>query len=451
MTKPTGKPRGRPPKTIVHNDSGYANALAGTGSRRDRSIHTQKTVPFLIDQVTAMSLFIGDGMARRIISVPAEEMTRAGFELEDMDDSASSAIMARCEELDLMKHLNDCLTWSGVFGGSLLIMGLNDGGTLDTPLNEDGIKSVEFLRPVDRWQATIQTRVSDPMNPQYGQPETWLISPHTGGTPYIVHHSRVHMFDGDAVPDLIRQQNQGWGASRYQSCLDQLTRLGTSHQWANSLLERAQQAVHKIPGLSNILRAPGGEALVQQRVDVVDMVRGILNTIVIDGEEGYDVINNTFTGVTDLLDRFAEALSAVSGIPVFLLMGKSQGGLSDSNAGNLEGWYARIEAMQNDVLRRPIDRIVGYLAGPNAGEYKIKFCPLYVPSEKEKAETEKLEAETKKAEADTMAAFVSIGALDPSEVRAKIAEDYEIDPATMPEPPAADDEAVLSGNANGGQ
>lgn len=441
MSRPVGSKN--KPKAIK-NDS-YANALAGTGSRRDRSIHTQKTIPFLIDQVTAMSLFIGDGMARRIISVPVEEMTRAGFELEDMDEGMEKTVLARCEELDLMKHLNDCLTWSGVFGGSLLIMGLNDGGTLDTPLNEDGIKSVEFLRPVDRWQATIQTRVSDPMNPQYGQPETWLISPHTGGTPYIVHHSRVHMFDGDAVPDLIRQQNQGWGASRYQSCLDQLTRLGTSHQWANSLLERAQQAVHKIPGLSNILRAPGGESLVQQRVDVVDMVRSILNTIVIDGEEGYDVINNTFSGVTDLLDRFAEALSAVSGIPVFLLMGKSQGGLSDSNAGNLEGWYARIEAMQNDVLRRPIDRIVGYIAGPNAGEYKIKFCPLYVPSEKEKAETEKLEAEAERIDAETAQIYVNMGALDPSEVRKEISEDYEIDPATMPEPPAIDDEALING------
>jgi phage-related protein (TIGR01555 family) len=448
MTKPTGKPRGRPAKTVAAvKQDGYANALSGTGTRRDRSTATYKSLPTLINRVEATSLYM-DGMARRVVDVPAEEMTRAGFDLEEMDEALQALVKAKFEELDGEKHLNDALIWSRTFGGAVMVLGLNDGGVLDTPLNEEGVKDFEFMRVYDRYQATIRSRNLDVTSREYGQPEFWLISPYHGGNPYVVHNSRVIVFDGESIPDLLRQTNDGWGASVYQGCLDELKRLGTSHQWANSLLERVQQAVHKIPNLGATLRAPGGEALIQQRVDVVDMVRGILNTIVIDGEEDYSIISNTFSGVPDILDRFAEMLSAVTGIPVYLLMGRSPGGLNATGASNEEAWYARVNAMQNDILRKPIDRIVKLILiamGKDGGEYKICFNPLKVPSDKEKAEIEKLEAEAEKIEAETAQIYVTINALDPGEVRIKIAEDYDIaDPKPLPEP-EPDDATVIAG------
>jgi len=65
---------------------------------------------------------------------------------------------------------------------------------------------------------------------------------------------------------------------------------------------------------------------------------------------------------------------------------------------------------------------------------------LWVPSDKEKAEVEKLEAEADKIEADTMAVYAGLQALDPSEIRAKIAEDYEIDPVMLETGPLVEPE-----------
>jgi phage-related protein (TIGR01555 family) len=444
MSRPVGSKN--KPKEAIKNDS-YSNALAGTGSRRDRSIYTVKSLPTLINRVEATSLYM-DGMARRVVDVPAEEMTRAGFDLEEMDEEVEKLVKAKFEELDGEKHLNDALIWSRTFGGAVMVLGLNDGGVLDTPLNEEGIKDFEFMRVYDRYQATIRSRNLDVTSREYGQPEFWLISPYHGGKPSFVPNSRVIVFDGESIPDLLRQTNDGWGASVYQGCLDELKRLGTSHQWANSLLERVQQAVHKIPNLGATLRAPGGEALIQQRVDVVDMVRGILNTIVIDGEEDYSITSNTFSGVPDILDRFAEMLSAVTGIPVYLLMGRSPGGLNATGASNEEAWYARVNAMQNDILRKPIDRIVKLILialGKDGGEYKICFNPLKVPSDKERAEVEKLEADARKADADTANLYVAMNALDPGEVRIHIAEQYDIkDTKPLPDP-EPDDATVIAG------
>lgn len=449
MTKPTGRPRGRPAKTIVHTD-GYANAFSGTGSNADRSTRTRISTPFFIDQGTAASIYMADGLGRRIADLPAMEMTRAGVSFEEMEESTEDAVIAAFDDLAVMHHMADALRWADVFGGSIIVMGINDGGQLDQPLNEGGIKSVEFLRVYDRYQTSVDRRYTDPMNPGYGKVELYMISPHTGGAPYLVHESRILRMDGDPLPDLQRQQNDGWGASKYQACQEALTRFGTSHQWANSLLERAQQAVHSIPELANILRAPGGDSQIRKRVDVVDMVRGILNTIVIDGQESYELKGTSFSQIPELMDRFAEALSAVTGIPMYLLIGRSPGGLSATGGSNEEAWYAKVKAMQNDRLRTPINRLVQIMllgmSGNTGGNWELCFNPLKVPSEKEEAEIEKLEAEHEKLEADTMAVYVSIGALDPREVRAKIAEDYDINPNTMPDPPAVDDEAILAGN-----
>lgn len=449
MGRPLGsknKPKVSASDTIVLD--GYAEVFTGIGTNRDRTSYARAKPVSLLSQIALQDLYIGDGMARRVVDVPAEEMTRAGIDLEEMeDDDLEDAIEARLDELDAMRHMNDAVRWSRLYGGAVMIYGINDGGPLNEPLNPDGIRDVEFLRVYDRWQATVQGRITDPMSVDYGKPEMWLISPRSGGSPYQVHHSRVHIFDGEALPDLLRYANLGWGASVLQSCNDQLKRLGMSHQWTERILERSQQAVHKIPQLASTLRQPGGDALVQKRVDVVDMVRGIMNTVVVDGEEDYSITSLSMTGLPDVLDRFAEALSAVTGIPVTVLMGRAPGGLSSTGKSDLENWYARIAAMQNDILRKPLDRLINYIGiaktGKDLGDYKLCFKPLNVLSDKERAEVKKLDAEHEKAEAETEQIYVSMGALDPSEVRKKIADEYglEIDDLSQEEIGAA----VVSG------
>jgi len=253
MTAPTGRPRGRPRQSIVKTD-GYLNAFSGTGSSADRTTRTRKSFALQVDQITAANIYSGGGLGRRIVDLPAMEMTRAGVDFEEMDEKLEDAVIAKFDDLAVMHHMADALRWADVFGGSIIVMGINDGLQLDQPLNESGIKSVEFLRVYDRYQTSVNRRYADPMNPGYGKVELYLVSPHTGGAPYLVHESRILRIDGDTLPDLQRQQNDGWGASIYQACQDELMRVATSHQWANSLLERAQQAVHSIPELANILR-----------------------------------------------------------------------------------------------------------------------------------------------------------------------------------------------------
>jgi phage-related protein (TIGR01555 family) len=411
-----------PNETPATRDDGpYENVFLSVGNAKDRSVFTKATIRTVLDNTQLENLYEGDGFARRIVDLPSEEMVRAGYDIEGVDED--SEVRAQLENIQCLPKLCDALRWNNLYGGAIVVMLINDGGILEEPLNIENAKSLEQLRVYDRYQVSRHAKYLDPMDSRFGKTQIYQISP-VDGSPYMVHESRCISFDGMPIPERIRASNDGWGASKLQQCFDQLTRFGMSHIWANALLERAQQAIHGIPELTNLLRQPGGEALVKKRVDIVDMTRSINNTIVIDAAESYDIKSNTLSGVADVMDRLGLALSAVTGIPESLLFGRQQGGLNSTGKSDLENWYAKVGQDQNTILLPALDRLITvqlYVMGRYTEDYLVKFNPLSVPSRKDTAETDYKVAQT-------FEIYANMGALDASEVRAMLPDEgFEID------------------------
>lgn len=412
----------------TRDDGPYENVFLNVGTKGDRSAYTRAITPRLLQYTELEGLYEGDGFARRIVDLPAEEMVRAGYDIEGVEDDSN--VRAELEGVQALEKLCNAMRWASLYGGSLVVMLINDGGLLEDPLNIENSKSLEQLRVYDRWQVSRHRKYLDPNDMRFGKTELYMVSP-IEGTPYIVHESRCLVFDGVPVPDRIRERNDGWGASKLQQCYDQLIRFGMGHYWANQLLERAQQAIHGIPELTNLLRSPGGEALVKKRVDLVDMTRSINNTIVIDAAESYDLKSTPLSGVADIMDRLGLALSAVTGIPESLLFGRQQAGLNSTGKADLENWYAKIGQDQGNILLPALDKLVTvqlYVMGKYVEDYLIKFNPLSVPSRKDVAETDYKRAQT-------FEILNNIGALDASEIRKMLPDEgYDIDNVeTLPE------------------
>jgi len=425
-------------------DGPYENVFLNFGTRGDRSSRTRPMPPALLSFQELEYLYSGDGFAARLIDLPADEMTRAGFDIEGIEDGEK--IEAALEDIDALKHLALALRWANLYGGALIVALLDDGGLLEEPLVPERIRSIDQLRVYDRWQVTRWRKYTDPTDRRFANTEIYHVSP-LNGIPYMVHESRCIMIDGAPLPDRLREQNEGWGLSRLQRCYDQLTRMNAAHMWSNALLERAQQGVHGIPNLTGTLRSPGGEEMVRKRVDLADRARSISNTLVIDAEETYELKSTPLSGVSDLVDRMGLALSAVSGIPESLLFGRQQGGLNSTGKSELENWYASIGQSQHTVLLPALDCLVRwelYAAGRYTEDYLIKFAPLSVPSEKEQAETEYTVAKTHEI-------YSNIQALDPSEIRSTLGHMVDgLDLSKMPEmrdEPAEDEPVDESANA----
>lgn len=417
---------GRPRKDAAQNvDGAYMNLVSGLGTRRDPGSYTQAAGARIFSEGELEALYTGDGFARRIIDAPASDMVRAGFGVETGgdDDDAYEPLMVRMEELQAMERFCEALKLSALFGGALVVFGVQDGGALEEPLNENAVRGVDFLRVYDRHRVSRFKKYTDPMDSRYGQTEQYLVSP-VSGIPYTVHETRCTVFQGDFVPERMKEANDGWCASVLAKCYAQLMRLGVSHQWAEKLLERAQQAVNKMDGMGQQMMSSNGQKAIMDRLNILDMSRNILNTVAIDSKDDYTVQSNSFAGVPDIIDRFATALSAVCGMPKTLLLGDQSKGLGASNEGDLQNWYAHIHQLQKTKLLGPLDRLAGLLAKAMAlpENYLIEFEPLHVPSDKDKAETDKIEAEAEKVKADTMAAYIAAGVLDPSEGRNTLVE-----------------------------
>ena len=428
METPAKRGPGRPRKDAQRDDGPYLNFVSGLGTKRDPSAYTQAVGARIFSEGELESLYVGDGFARRIIDVPASDMVRAVFEIEvegdDESEDVFSPVMVRMEELQAMERYCEALKLSALYGGALVVLGVQDGGMLDEPLNETGVKGIDFIRVYDRYRVSRMVKYTDPMDSRYGQTEVYMVSP-VNGSPYQVHESRCIVFQGEYVPERLRELQDGWSASVLAKCWSQLQRFGVSHQWAEKLLERAQQAVNKMDGMAQQLMAANGQKAVMDRLNILDMSRNILNTVAIDSKDEYTVTTSSFAGVPDIIDRFATALSAVTGMPRTLLLGEQSKGLSGGNEGDLQNWYSHIKQLQKTKLLAPVDRLVGLLVKANnlPENYLIEFEPLHVPSEKEKAEVEKIEADTEKVKAETMAAYITAGVLDPSEGRNTLIEE----------------------------
>lgn len=406
---------------IDQKNDGYESLVLSqnVSCGRDKSINFSPRARMLFPECE--NLYAGNGFAKRIIDLPAMEMLRAGYEIHGIKD-----IDQLKSHLEIINHkalLIDALRYMYLFGGALIVMLIDDGGELTEPLNFEKIKSIDQLRVYDCWQVTRHTKYQDPKSKKYGKTEIYNIQPSEGYI-YQVHESRCLVFEGESVSNRKRTQYDGWGASRLESCREEIQRYCTSQYWAEQLLQRAQQAVHKIPELTTVLRAQGGEDLVKKKIGLVDLSRSINNMIVIDALEGYDLEATSFSGIPDIIDRFGLALSAVSGVPESLLFGRHPGGMNSTGQADLENWHARIKQDQEMHLLHPLDKLISIqlqALGMYVDDYTIIFCPLSVPSEKEKSETDYRNAQT-------MQIYNDIGALDQSEIRQSLKDNgYYID------------------------
>jgi phage-related protein (TIGR01555 family) len=157
----------------------------------------------------------------------------------------------------------------------------------------------------------------------------------------------------------------------------------------------------------------GKEDIVRKRLLEMDMSKHISNTTLLDTNEKYERLSATVTGLKECMDTLAEAVSASSNIPICLLLGRSQGGLSDADGAQVRFYYDHIGGEQEVNVLPQLHQLVRYLNIANnnclGDDVEIEANPLHQPTEQERATTRKVEM-------DTAVEAVNAGILMPEEV-----------------------------------
>lgn len=372
-----------------------------------------------------------NGLFSKIIDRPAEEALKHGMEYNVSDADLREFLDDALDRLDWEEKAVTAIRWARLFGGSIIVMLLDDGGGLEEPVNWQDVRSVEELRVYER--AIVQP---DPDTYRTGKAEYFDVSSTYGGT-FRVHRSRCLVFKNGSLPEYgAAQQYYYWGLPEYIRIHKDLSRALKTHTNAANMIEKSVQPVYKQKNLQSTLAAEGGDTAVLKRLNVIDQARGMLNSIAVDMDgEDYDFKTFQMTGAKEILESTCNLLSAVTCIPQTILFGRSPAGENATGESDLENYYNFVEGIQKRMLKKNIRTLIkaivqaGVYDGSieNPGNIKPTFKPLWSLSETEKATVELTKAQRAQVAAQTAQLYIDMQAIQPDEVRQALAKDEQVD------------------------
>lgn len=428
-----------------HREDGYVNLLNKYGTKQDNSEAYKFEREPVIPDMQLTGLYEGNGLFSKIIDTPAEEALKHGFDLNLKSNEMNAFVDEALDDLEWDEKATTAIKWARLYGGALIVMLIDDGRGLEEPVDWEHIRSIDELRVYERsivqpdyaslyqqdygWKG-VGNRVS-----KFGQPEYYYVSSIYGS--FKVHESRCLVFRNGVLPEQTSNATYlFWGMPEYVRIRRALRETVTAHTDSVKLLERSVQAIYSMKGLASLLTTDDGENQVLKRLQLVDTSRGLLNSIAIDSEgEQYDFKTFQFSGVKDVIDATCNMLSALTNIPQTILFGRSPAGMNATGDSDFESYYNFVEKIQRLMLKRNLRTLldVVFRAGIASGDvaeepdYKLEFKPLWSLSDTEQAAVDQTKAQTALVKAQTAQAYVDMQALDPTEVRRRLASDEEFD------------------------
>jgi phage-related protein (TIGR01555 family) len=416
---------------------GWENLLTGAADMYRDKREAARPISRLLTYEGARSLWRSDDTAALIVQKPADDMVRKWFDVSvkaDPSDPNSASVAHEIQEAteDALKTLRapvrfrDGLRYARAYGGGGILIGLNDGvglADLIKPVNENAIRSVDYLTAFDVRELQVLTYYSNPLAANFGEPQTYRVNPRAlginGSVGVVdVHESRILRFAGAITSRDDLLYNQGWGDSVLGRVFEVIRDYGLSWSGAAALIQDFAQAVYKIKGLAAAV-AQDREQTVIKRLKLMDLSRSYLRGIVLDADgEDFERKPTPMSGLPDILDRFVNRLAQAADMPVAMITGQAPAGLNATGSENTRYYYDGISSKQQIEVTPPAERLVRYLflakQGPTKGKVPEAWSIVHRPLWQLDAKTE---ADKRLATAQADAVYLTNGVVTPEEVR----------------------------------
>jgi phage-related protein (TIGR01555 family) len=436
---------------------GLQNVFTGMGTSRDKTTRTTvKPVSFMGHE--DLEGLYAHWLMRRIVDLVADESTREGFEIlfggEGVNAETLSGVEQAIEDLEILSSFNEAAKTSRLYGGSALLLYIDDGRPSDMPVDRSNIRAVEGMECLDRHQ--IAPIISEDSLYDYSKATYYqIISGDLIQQPNLraIHKDRILRFDGIWLPYRTRQKNYGWGMSVLQSVFESFNHYYSGTSSIATLLTEFDIFVHKVRGLASMLAA-GKEGQVRDRLQLNDMSKSIYRGYAIDAEkEELAFVSRSFGGVSEILEKLRLDIIAASNIPHTLLFGQSPSGLGATGRSEERDFAKTCHHYQETNFRKPLTKLMEYImlskTGPTGGKvpdnWRVSFKPLFEMNERELADVR-----ARVAAVD--ARYIQVGVLTPQEVadsrfgKSEYSIETTIDPSIVRELP----EKAAAGNVSAG-
>lgn len=409
---------------------GYANTITRMGTTQDKSLGTFYLSDRYLGWEELSLLYEQDALASRIVRRLVDDATRTKYRLVGTDETVDwQSVQSELDDLETLQALGDAWRWARLYGGSIVIMAIDDGRPFSEPVDWDNVRKLNALSVVDSTNVIPVGFVPGLGSRAFSEPERYeIVVPWGGksdptGNQRLVHKSRVIRFDGISVPASRMIINGGWGPGVLQQVWRQIKRLGTAETYAENLLHEISVMVFRITGFKELLcGGPGNEQTAKDLLEQLKWGIDNLHVLGLDKDDEFQEVKRSVEGVEKLLTSFETAVVRNTDYPRLVLLGEHPGGLNAGAAGQTEirGYYDHVKSEQETTLTPKINRVLNVLFAARRlrgevvpSEWTIEYDPLF-------SETKEAQATAALTWVQAFEAMVLNGMASPDEARKQL-------------------------------
>ena len=349
------------------------------------------------DQELLTTAYRDNWLAKRIIDMPAEDMTRAWYTLSTSLPQDDLDMLRRLEaEHSVKQEITNAIRLARLYGGSLaLIVIRGDEYRLDRPLNLNYLipECFQGLLVLDRTRGIEPSMelVTDLDDPDFGLPMYYTVSMEAEEQRTVkIHHSRVLRFIGRELPynEMVRENY--WGASELEHMWDALMRLNSASANIAQLIFQSNITTLKMNDLMEMLMIGSDEKreAVLKALEADDYFRTSFGVQLLGKDDSMENLNYNFAGLPEIYDRFMMDMAGAAEIPATRLFGRSPQGMNATGEHDMRNYYEMIAALQERMLRPALEKLLPVMAiscwGYVPEDMEILFVPVMTMSAEDK-------------------------------------------------------------------
>lgn len=367
--------------------------------------------PKFITPIMYRYLYDRDDVASRVVDIYPDETWAANPEIyEDEDEDTltdfEEDVQRLCDDHDLLQYLYRIDKQAGIGHYGALLMGVNDGKSLEEPIDEEDLlkgmkrsvgktkRDILYLRPFDEYLSFIQSYETNENSPRYGLPLMYnlvfvdMTIDAAGAAIGTRLNRRVHWTRVNHIADN-EQGSLVFGKPRQQAVFNRLLDLRKLKGGSAEMFWKGA-----FPGLA--FEIDPRFVADEPEFDRDAFRRTIENYS--NGLQRYlDLVGITAKSlapqVADPKSHVMVQIMAISmhlNVPSRIFMGSEEGRLASSQ--DKLTWNQRLNRrllrfVEPGLIRKVIDRFIaiGVIRSPKKGKYFITWPDLNTPTDEDKA------------------------------------------------------------------
>jgi hypothetical protein len=400
----------------------FQNFLAGFGvPGRDKSV-SQFWWYWPLDVQQLEAAYASDWVARKIVEIPAFDATRS-WRLWQADKEDQKKIEEAERQYNLQRKLLDALIKARLYGGSAIILGVNQGTFQDElEIDKVGKDDLKFVHVVSRYGLAAGPTVKEITSPWYGHPTYYqranvvTVAPPGGVEPIgeptmgqlpgdmlYIHPSRVIRLIGLDYPDVERAPD-AWGITVLQPVADALKSAGMVTSSMAAMIAEAKLDIIKVPGLTAKMQTAEGTQNVLSRFMQTNVAKSSINALLLDKEEEWERHQLQLANYDKVLSSYFLLCCAAADVPATRFMGREPAGQNATGDSDTRNYYDRLasdQKVRQTPALRPLDEVLlRSTFGSRDDAWRYDWNALWLMSDAEKADVELKKAQAHKIDVD---------------------------------------------------